>query len=189
MASAAKTFQQPQGRFAVRRADRATSRPSIGIIFARATRSRASSPPSGTGWCDPRGGALSQRPTQMMVFNRVEAAAKTWRRLKGPNQCLWSPEASHSPTLSPKTTPKIGPLVEAASPRFRIARQTPAIPNRPRRPSAGSPSYIAQGNRVMMFTRGMARRCRRAGRPRTATGRPPHMVHPAHAPLDPTPWT
>ena len=31
-------------------------------------------------------GALSQRTAKLMVFKLVQAAAKTWRRLKGANQ-------------------------------------------------------------------------------------------------------
>ena len=31
-------------------------------------------------------GALSQKTAKLMVFKRVQAAAKTWRRLKGANQ-------------------------------------------------------------------------------------------------------
>ena len=33
-------------------------------------------------------GALSTKTAQLMVFKRVTAAAKTWRRLKGENQLL-----------------------------------------------------------------------------------------------------
>jgi hypothetical protein len=31
-------------------------------------------------------GALSQTPAKLMVFKPVQAAGKTWRRLKGPNR-------------------------------------------------------------------------------------------------------
>lgn len=34
-------------------------------------------------------GALSQKTAKLMVFKLIQAAAKTWRRLKGPTSCLW----------------------------------------------------------------------------------------------------
>ena len=60
------------------------SLPSIGITSARATPSKAPSPPSGT---EPRGRKAAVATTAMiMVFKLVIAASKTWRRLKGTNQ-------------------------------------------------------------------------------------------------------
>jgi putative transposase len=55
-------------------------------------------------------GALSQKTAKLMVFKLVQAAAKTWRRLKGANQLPLIIEGVTSPRVSPPASPKIAPL-------------------------------------------------------------------------------
>ena len=59
--------------------------PNTGTISARPTRSKACSPQCAIEPCGRRG-ALSAKTAKLMVFKLVDAAAKTWRRLKGENQ-------------------------------------------------------------------------------------------------------
>ena len=63
-------------------------------------------------------GALSQKTAKLMVFKLVQAAAKTWRRLKGANQLPLIIEGVTSPRVSPPASPRIARLDQAASPRF-----------------------------------------------------------------------
>ena len=59
--------------------------PSTGTIYVHQTRSRACSRRCGIEPCGTKG-ALSAKTAKLMVFKLVNAAAKTWRRLKGENQ-------------------------------------------------------------------------------------------------------
>ncbi len=45
--------------------------------------------------------ALSRKTAKLMVFKLAQAAAKTWRRLKGAPSCHLSSKASHSLIVSP----------------------------------------------------------------------------------------
>jgi transposase-like protein len=56
-------------------------------------------------------GALSQKTAKLMVFKLVQAAGKTWRRLKGANQ------------LPLQTTPQTAPLDQVTSPKIAYSSQ------------------------------------------------------------------